>query len=1291
MTSLNPFRLILASVKHFRRTHLATGFAQAVLTAAMAGALIVGDSVRTSLYDAAVSRIGPYDYAITPNRLIREDLANELGQCISESGQTQYVSGSLQLIGGASHAVTSVRAGRVQVIGIEGRADCEELRKPFLGDSEPIKQAAKDSVLPEPFTGRNVILNDVLAHELKAKKGDDIVLRIRKPTAISEETLLGRRDESTVSLRVTVQGILPTKNLAAFSLNPAEFQPRNAFVPLETLQRAIEQPKEINTILIDAHSHESMGMENANAKQPAPLITAAELCDCVNSKLTLADLDLTLRANPDKAWLSLESSSFLIDPQIESAARAVIEKTNAPHADVLAYLANTISLKPSGEPASAPPKSRDVPYSIVVALDNKSSAQKASLKLTDGTPAPNLEPGQILLNDWTAAELGAKQYDTVCLTYYITADFGQLETRDACFTVRGIVTTASTADPTWTPEYKGITDAKNLADWNPPFPLEISRIKNQDEEYWDHYTAAPKAIISLADGRRLWAEQGERFGRLTSIRIAAATNQTLEETKLAFEKELRACIDWPAFGFGIQPLREQMTAASRGSTDFGMLFISFSFFLIIAAATLASLLFRLLVERRASEIGLILATGQTSRTITRLLLAEGAIVAGLGSALGLIGSIAYSWAMLTGLSTWWSAALQTPFLHLSVSPTSLIIGFATGFLISLGSIAYSVRGVTKWHPRALLAGALRSESALVSGPRSNTRRTIAIASFVLAIALVFAPLVTNQIPQVAAFFGGGVLLLTASILLISATLRRASNSRISSPDDLTIPLPLRERGRGEGLLNVNDGAHSNNPSGVGRSRFPLLRLAFSNLRRHPSRSVMTMTLIASAVFVIVSVGAFRLDVADSTDRHSGTGGFSLIAESAVPLQYDLNTPEGRKSLNFSDDESQSLDNVRAMPFRLRPGDDASCKNPYSKKTPRILGATEEMIARGGFTFAGSLAESSDEKENPWLLLDRKLSSDSNSPSPSWGEGRGEGLPADSAKVPPKTELDAPIPVIADESAIRWQLHLNLGQDLIIPDDHGQLRKLRIVGMLKNSVLQSEVIMSESNFTRLFPSRSGYSFFLIDTEHVDGMTNRSTAIPHEMSEGGTVKRSLAVESDDGSSSGMAKRSAAMHQGQEFALLSQSLEHSLAPFVFDVQPASDRLREFLVVQNTYISTFQTLGGLGLLLGVAGLAAILVRQVWERRSELALMTALGFNKSHVKRVVQLENAAVLITGIALGSASALIAIAPQWLTQPEVVPWLKLAATLALVITLGLTLATLALNSALGKPLLPALRSE
>ena len=127
------------------------------------------------------------------------------------------------------------------------------------------------------------------------------------------------------------------------------------------------------------------------------------------------------------------------------------------------------------------------------------------------------------------------------------------------------------------------------------------------------------------------------------------------------------------------------------------------------------------------------------------------------------------------------------------------------------------------------------------------------------------------------------------------------------------------------------------------------------------------------------------------------------------------------------------------------------------------------------------------------------------------------------------------------------------------------------------------------------------------------------------------------------------------------------------------------------NTYLATFQTLGGLGLLLGTVGLAAILLRNVLERRGELATLRALGFQRASLARLVLAENTLLLLVGLGIGAGAALLAVSPHLLAGNAAVPWLSLAVTLLLIVVVGTLAAIAAVRRALAAPLLPALKGE
>jgi ABC-type antimicrobial peptide transport system permease subunit len=225
--------------------------------------------------------------------------------------------------------------------------------------------------------------------------------------------------------------------------------------------------------------------------------------------------------------------------------------------------------------------------------------------------------------------------------------------------------------------------------------------------------------------------------------------------------------------------------------------------------------------------------------------------------------------------------------------------------------------------------------------------------------------------------------------------------------------------------------------------------------------------------------------------------------------------------------------------------------------------------------------------------------------------------------------DGAIPVIGDANSLNYVLHLKVGEDFVMD----QLR-LRVVAALSDSIFQSELIMSEKNFLRLFPSEQGYRYFLIDAPN----------------------------------------------GSDAATV---LEDRLSDFGFDAQSTEERLASFHRVENTYLSTFQLLGGLGLALGTLGMAAVLLRNVLERRRELALMRAVGYNSSHFAVMVITENVLMLCLGLAVGFVCALLAILPVLFERGGKGPNISLGLLLLAILVSGATASLLATIAALRSP--------
>ena len=152
----------------------------------------------------------------------------------------------------------------------------------------------------------------------------------------------------------------------------------------------------------------------------------------------------------------------------------------------------------------------------------------------------------------------------------------------------------------------------------------------------------------------------------------------------------------------------------------------------------------------------------------------------------------------------------------------------------------------------------------------------------------------------------------------------------------------------------------------------------------------------------------------------------------------------------------------------------------------------------------------------------------------------------------------------------------------------------------------------------------------------------------------------------------------------------LERTLGDYGFDVTSASARLASYRNVANTYISTFQSLGGLGVILGTFGLALVLFRNALERRGELATLRAFGFRRALLSRMLFLESTFLLAVGMLIGIAAGLVAPLAERGSLPAF-PWVSLTITLLSIFIFGIIANAIAVAVALRSPLLATFKKE
>jgi ABC-type lipoprotein release transport system permease subunit len=1124
---------IARGLTYYWRTNLAVVIGVATAVAVLAGALLVGDSVRGSLRDLVLQRLGRTDHVVASVGFFRAALADDLAGAPVFRQTFQGATPLVIVPGVVTEQESGRRVGGVRVYGVDER---------FW---------AFHGVAAIGPADREALLSPALARELNAQLDRAVLVRVQRPSDFPLESVQGRKEDLGRTLRLTVRAVVPSSAMGEFSLEAQQADVRAVFVPLAQLQAELEVGDRVNTILV------------SNVGAP-PGETTTVLERLVRGHASLDDLGLTLRTLDALGVLALGSrAGVLTDPQVavgvDAGARAAMGVV-----PVLTYLANTIR---RGE--------FEVPYSLVTAIDLETIAPGLA------TPAGDGQPG-IALNEWAAEELEADVGDRLTLEYYLWEEPGRLVTRTTEFRVSGVVPVTA-GDRDLVPDYPGITDSPSLVDWDPPFPIDLRRIRPSDEAYWERYRTTPKAFVTLEAGQRMWRS---RHGAVTSLRFAPPAGQTLEQARADYAARLREVADPAAMGVVVRDAKANGLAASRGATDFGAYFVYFSFFLVVSALLLAALFFKLGVEQRVREVGLLRALGFGPARVRRLFMIEGLLLAGAGSAVGVLAAVGYAALLMQGLGSWWIDAVGTDALTLHVSTTSLLAGAAGGISTSAACIWWTLRGLSQVSERSLLTGRLEVIAAGLpgearsvtdvrrAGAAKRTRLAIAAGAFGLVGFLLLVGSTLGVASRTGAFFGAGTALLIAVLCLFAVAFRRLPAHALA----------------GHGWAAVS-------------------RLGARSTTYRPGRSVLSVAVIAAATFILISVDAFRRDGSVSaSERQSGVGGYALLVETLLPVVHDPNTREGRDALNLFD-----LDAVTFEPFRVLPGDDASCLNLYEPTNPRILAPRDSFLAAGRFAFQGSLASTDEERRNPWLLLQR-------------------------------AEPDGAVPVVADANSMTYVLHKQLGDEMVVTHGGREIR-LRFVASLLDSIFQGELLMSQANFLESFPDREGYQVLLVDTD-----PTRASAV------------------------------------------ADVIENALVDFGADAVATGDRLAEFHRVEHTYLSTFQTLGGLGLLLGTVGLGAVLLRNALERRRELALLQAVGYRHRHFLLMVAAENTILLAGGVVAGAACAALAIAPAVAERGGRVPLTSGGALLLFaVLAVGLLSSLVATRAAVKGPLLESLRSE
>ncbi len=1010
----------------------------------------------------------------------------------------------LQLEGIAINNDQISRINRVNVLGIDDR---------FMKFwNIPGLQPGED----EAILSRNT------AEKLRLKPGDEFLLKIRKQTKAPENAPFISENEPIVVIRLKVASVANDSQMGRFSLKSNQSAPYNIFISLKELSRKVELPGKANLLLLADNTDENLSVQ--------------KLDSILRKYWQLEDAGLEFSTLSPKNSYEIKSDRIFIDNTTSKAIQNSIPEPSP----ILTYLVNDISAN-----------RKSTPYSFVSAKD---------------IPDMPLSDREIIVNSWLAKDLDVKPGDSIRLKYFKMGALRKLTEDSVRFCIKTILTISDPLfDRTLMPDFPGMSDAGNCRDWETGAPVDLSKIRDKDEQYWNDYRGTPKAFISLAAGQRLW---NNAFGVVTSFRFTSDSSTIRAKENLVMQNLVPA-----ENSMRFRDVYTEGKSAAANSTDFGELFLSLSFFIIVAAILLTALLFALHAQKRLAETAIMATLGFRKKEIIQILFAESTLVVVTGSIIGVVFGIFYNKILLIGLNTLWQDAVRTSMLQMHLTPSTLLIGFAAGTITALLTLLYVLlRNLRKPLSGLVKGGDIPSSS--ISLRQKRVSLAVAVILLVSAAGTIIYSLIFTQSDLSEIFLSAGGLILAGSIVLLYFILLHAS-SKIS---DLF-------------------------------SGFYTMILRNAGLKS--KRTISAVALLAIGTFSIIITGANRKSFYGTENTpQSGTGGFLFWSESTVPVLYDLNTAEGKLKYGLTDEPA--LQHIKFMQMLRLDGNDASCLNLNQVSQPVLLGIPPGILdQKKSFSFLK--LDPAANALHPWLTLNKPLA-------------------------------PGVIPGFADQTVIQWGLHKKIGDTLLYTDESGRILKVKLMGGLDNSVFQGNVLISEELFRQYFPSVSGSNLMMIDGD----FTHRSA-------------------------------------------ISDWLEYLFQDYGMVITPASERLAQFNSVENTYLSVFMLLGGLGVILGTFGLGIVVLRNIRDRQAEIALYLAIGFKKTFIFRLLVAEYAFILISGIFIGTVAAFTGLLPSLIQASTQVPWNFIIIILFIILTSGMLWIFFPIKNALKNNLVQTLRTE
>jgi ABC-type antimicrobial peptide transport system permease subunit len=632
-TTLTVFTFLIRSLIYHWRSNLLLVIGCAIGAIILIGAIMVGDSLKTSLRLVTSYRLGTVQNALlSTNGTIRQSLADSLHAKVSVAVAPVLVTNG---------TISSSHPGMSKMYPTHFSVSINGVDNRFWS-------MGLSGTTPDGFTDSTIVINRTLADQMGLVIGDKIVLRFEKNRILSVDAPFALTDDNDLTFRFTIGGIAERKSFGDFSMKAEHYAVYNVFIPLSKLQSLYDTPERVSLILIQNSTVPISNLDNA-----------------VKTQWRSSDAGINVREIDTQGAYEIYSDNIFIPQDVVTELSGSFPQAKP----VFTWFANALQ---NGD--------RSTPYSFIT---------------TPPIEYP-LNDNDIALGKWIADDLDAAIGDTISVSYFVPQVPYGLREDIARFVVASLLPSVNPwNDSTLMPPFPGLADAGSCTEWESDIPINLNKIRKKDELYWDSMRGTPKAFISYAAATKIWNNRFGVCTSIRIPKQSEPQSDTRLQTSQTLTAAVSSLLAPSHTGLRLIDVKSNLQTAVDKGISMTPLFIGLSFFTIIGALMLIALLFAMQIQARSNDLMVLSATGFSHRRVFYLLLLEVLLISVIGTIAGILLSPLYTMIMLAALGTIWHAAANLPLLELHPNGISLLVGGSITVLCSVVAAAIPLHAFLK--------------------------------------------------------------------------------------------------------------------------------------------------------------------------------------------------------------------------------------------------------------------------------------------------------------------------------------------------------------------------------------------------------------------------------------------------------------------------------------------------------------------------------------------------------------------------------------------------------------------